>query len=998
MKKKNNMSTNHGKLKNRVGRYDMNGSYTFSEYKNNNKGIGNNGAGDLSNCKMEDGCGTGGYSAVNANSNNNNPSHGHVNSAGANSYHAHNLKYNKNSYLYDYNAHYPKKNMYEYKDKFKSGVVSSNGKNSSSSGGNCSGNGGATTNNSATENKQNNMASMSTLANVNNKTNKEKDKSKEKEKEKEKEKDTSEGRFKESNKNGIGSGSGVYMNSAGKRKNDEEKLSEEMSLLREKICFKMLKSIDIYITEIIMKSCFVTVYKMKEDELKWTRADIEGFLYIVRRSVKPFYRLIITNKKNENHLLQDINASMNLSTDQNYIFYRIINGENKFKSIFSLWFYSTEEKEKIYNVLKDIVEQACHDRKSISNGVAVGGSHSNVDMDNISTDGVANVSYNKNVNFILSKGGTNVQDLQTGVLHSEEISTERVPTAGVSVIKNTGNRHDKKGMHAERANPIDDNDGSVGKAKGGEDTSNANAQKKGKIKKNSTSAHDHSKEGEIHEGNYEANLAKKHGAGYVNSIVMNGAYGGGGSNGGGNANGALGNYTNGSYLKEAFPHGGYAKKIPTGDGEEVGGGCNGHFKAPNEEKHKQDYNDKAGKNLLYLIKGLSIEHEKEQLDKRYTQDMYYENNIIAGSTHGLHKSFALDEKSNFCAKEMDGKTGGEAIMNLLGLSKNNEQKEEDEERKKKMKKKKNILVDNAGNAVTVGINGSQNNVGGSLDASNIMNKSNMQKREKQLVPSHSRDSINNHNVSRSNESNDSSNHNGNNKMHAYYRSNQNGNDEYTMNKSLHVEGKYSEKQAYQNCSVENAYNREVEMQCNHNMEEKNMTNALLDIIKVKSGRMSAEQFSGEQFGGEQYGGEQFGTTHFKAQHNSVSNGGRHLPSSLLSAYNTDSYDVLLKMQNEIEISEKKKNNNVMSGSCGNVHDDAYAHSQNSYAAMLSNKNKQNGKYDNNAFEKHHNIGDFKNKSITLNRSTIHNVIRETLQSDEFVNLLWEKLVTSKSFH
>ncbi|KNC37253.1 asparagine-rich antigen, partial [Plasmodium falciparum RAJ116] len=185
----------------------------------------------------------------------------------------------------------------------------------------------------------------------------------------------------------------------------EEKEEEGMKLLREKICFKMLKSIDIYITEIIMKSCFVTVYKMKDDELKWKRADIEGFLYIVKRSIKPYYRLIITNKKNEKHLLQDIDTNMNLSTDQNYIFYRIINEETNVRNIYSLWFYSTEEKEQIYKVLKNIVEKAYQEKVGIT-------------QDN--TNNVSNMNNICNVNNNRNSILTNIGSMKNGSVTMEE--------------------------------------------------------------------------------------------------------------------------------------------------------------------------------------------------------------------------------------------------------------------------------------------------------------------------------------------------------------------------------------------------------------------------------------------------------------------------------------------------------------------------------------------------------------------------------------------------
>lgn len=421
MKKRNTLSTSYGRLKGRVSRYDMNSSYNLNEHKNNknsaleeikdyktgetshdningnninnnkninnNNKINNNKINSSNNCALVNSSNTINNNLNNINNINNISNTNH--SVNNSTYQSCNNKYNKNGFVYDYNTYYTKKSS-DLKGKLKNEneSMNSDGNNdvtriNSNHSNNIVLNDLNNSMNSLNIPKDNNISHVNNMTPINNmmkginnrndsvnthmynmKNLKDIRLYNHKEKKNVNEENVNVDQDNEE-KNLVETQNENDKRNEKKEEDDdedvdeaEEKEEEGMKLLREKICFKMLKSIDIYITEIIMKSCFVTVYKMKDDELKWKRADIEGFLYIVKRSIKPYYRLIITNKKNEKHLLQDIDTNMNLSTDQNYIFYRIINEETNVRNIYSLWFYSTEEKEQIYKVLKNIVEKS----------------------------------------------------------------------------------------------------------------------------------------------------------------------------------------------------------------------------------------------------------------------------------------------------------------------------------------------------------------------------------------------------------------------------------------------------------------------------------------------------------------------------------------------------------------------------------------------------------------------------------------------------------------
>ncbi|SCO71691.1 mRNA-decapping enzyme subunit 1, putative [Plasmodium vivax] len=1093
MKKKNiAAATSYGKVKSRVNRYDMNGSYNFNETKNGGKVPGGGTPGDGKKSRPEaPPAGKAANSAVTS----------PQNSGGGNAHHAQAAKYVKNAYPYDYNAYGPKK-VGEYKEKMKGpmkgaghgGDGGAHGEGRSSQAGMNSG--GAPDGKAIAGGSKGNVDDANG-ANMNG-----------------------------GNANG-GNTTGVHPSGAnlsntnagrsqntGRKGNKNENLNEEVSLLREKICFKMLKSIDIYITEIIMKSSFVTVYKMKEDELKWVRADIEGFLYIVRRSIKPTYRLIITNKKNENHLVQDIHGRINLSTDQNYIFYRVHNEESNLKSTYSLWFYSTEEKEKIYSMLRELVDRGAG-APSVSGAANLGSS----DVSGIANG--ANVGYvhSKNINFILSKGeggvseGAAIGGMAVGGMAAGGMTTGGMAAGGVA--PGGGIMGAKPNDSSSKSVLLNGHDEEL--LKGGAISGADHAQRKANAKNgipmmapDSGRDNDYEKNFELMGNNKLENLYAK----------MNIPLGEGGHIPPGAANAIYGNYlkqlykssggVNGMDGMEAIGQRGKMKDTP---GEEGLAGCDSNVKG-GAQQNSVDFNDKVGRKLLYLIKGLPMEGERgvekggerggekgsDNLKKLSGPDFYEgrkSEDMPRGGGGGTNNP-AVDPKGGgggggYPNDKGSAISGGEAIMNLLGLSKNSDVKEDEVEDKKKKKKKKGasgegpsgggangsangnaaaIAIVNANassGAITSGDNAGMNQMGSALGAKGFeanMQKRGLQLREMQLRELQFREMQLREMQLRGMQMNglvmngvpingmamngmlpsgmppngmlpngvppNGMPPNGmppnlmqmhhpqgndlqmlpfpaeemNGKAMKYAKGKSDCSEEPVSNNHP-VEKAYLERPSFQNNSIESLHSKEVEV-INGNMDdEKQMTSALLNIIKQKGDRANHVQgFEG-------------------ANHHGGHDG--------MNEFHPDSYEMLLKMQGGGGSGERRAKSgqrvtNRMGSHVGSQlgsqlgshlgshlgsnlgshlgsHLDNRSHNGPFDEGEMPRRNNHPGysphdkqllKYEDERMDSFSGVEDYKNRSILLSRNTIHNVIKETLQSDEFVNLLWEKLVTSKN--
>ncbi|CAA9987219.1 mRNA-decapping enzyme subunit 1, putative [Plasmodium knowlesi strain H] len=1025
MKKKNiAATTSYGKVKSRVNRYDMNGSYNFTESKNGGKVPGGSTPGDGKKSRAE--APPAGKAANNATNSTavSSLQNSTQNTGGGNPHHVQATKYVKNAYPYDYNAYGPKK-VGEYKEKMR-GPMESVGH-----GGDSGAQGEGRSSQAVTNNAGGNKGNGDNAIGMN----------------------PSGGNLNHAN--------GGRSQNTGRKGNKEERLNEEVSLLREKICFKMLKSIDIYITEIIMKSSFVTVYKMKEDELKWVRADIEGFLYIVRRSIKPTYRLIITNKKNENHLVQDIHGRINLSTDQNYIFYRVHNEESNLKSTYSLWFYSTEEKEKIYSMLKELVDKG-ESAPSVSGTANLG----NPDISGLANGSNVGYVHSKNINFILSKG-------ESGV--NEGAAIAGISTGGGGgIVGAKPNDSSSKNMlmngHEEEL--IKGGANHVGMVGGGDNSVQRKANGKNLIPlmaPDSGRDNDCEKNFELMGNNKLENLYGK----------MNIPLGDGGHVPPGAANAIYGNYLKHLYKSSGGGSGGMngmeaigqKSKMKDAPGEEGLGGCDSNMKGMAQQNHI-DFNDKVGRKLLYLIKGLPMDGEKggekgsDNLKKLPGQDFYEgrkSEDMPRGSGGGTNNSVVDIRGVGVGANNTGGSgvgggagypndkgsaiSGGEAIMNLLGLSKNGEVKEDEVEDKKKKKKKKGgngeVAMGGGANAsananisaVPSGDSAGMNHINNALGVKEF--EANMQKRGLQLREMQMRElqfremqlremqlrgmqmngmvmngvPMNGMAMSHP-QGNDlqmlplpAEEINGK-AMKKYGKGRSDCSEEPVGNKHP-LEKNYLERPSFQNNSIESLHSKEVEVSNGSMDDEKNMTNALLDIIKQKADREN--QIMGVD-GVKYHGG-----------HDSI------------SEFNTDSYDMMLKMQGGGGSGERREKSghrvsnrmgSHVSGHVGsNFNTQLSSHMESHLGSHLgshidnrshngpfdegemprmnnhpgySPHDKQLLKYEDERTDSYSGMEDYKNGSILLNRNTIHNVIKETLQSDEFVNLLWKKLVMSKN--
>ncbi|KAM9102651.1 mRNA-decapping enzyme 1A [Sarcophilus harrisii] len=129
-----------------------------------------------------------------------------------------------------------------------------------------------------------------------------------------------------------------------------------------------LRRHDPYITSIADLTGQVALYTFSPEANQWEKTDIEGTLFVYRRSASPFHGFTIVNRLNMTNLVEPVNKDLEFQLHEPFLLYR-----NASLSIYSIWFYDKNDCHRIAKLMAKVVEQetqrcqqAANDRQSPS--------------------------------------------------------------------------------------------------------------------------------------------------------------------------------------------------------------------------------------------------------------------------------------------------------------------------------------------------------------------------------------------------------------------------------------------------------------------------------------------------------------------------------------------------------------------------------------------------------------------------------------------------------
>ncbi|KAI4334208.1 hypothetical protein L6164_018925 [Bauhinia variegata] len=112
----------------------------------------------------------------------------------------------------------------------------------------------------------------------------------------------------------------------------------------------VLQRIDPFVEEILITAAHVTFYEFNIDLSQWSRKDVEGSLFVVKRNTQPRFQFIVMNRRNTENLVENLLGDFEYEVQVPYLLYR-----NGAQEVNGIWFYNARECEEVANLFNRIL-------------------------------------------------------------------------------------------------------------------------------------------------------------------------------------------------------------------------------------------------------------------------------------------------------------------------------------------------------------------------------------------------------------------------------------------------------------------------------------------------------------------------------------------------------------------------------------------------------------------------------------------------------------------
>lgn len=111
----------------------------------------------------------------------------------------------------------------------------------------------------------------------------------------------------------------------------------------------VIQRMDPEVEEVIATSGHVALYDFDTVSSQWSRKDVEGSLFLVKRRGSPRFRFVILNKKGDDNYWEDVGSSFSCEKQEPYVMYR-----NGAAGVVGIWFYETADCQKFAELFERI--------------------------------------------------------------------------------------------------------------------------------------------------------------------------------------------------------------------------------------------------------------------------------------------------------------------------------------------------------------------------------------------------------------------------------------------------------------------------------------------------------------------------------------------------------------------------------------------------------------------------------------------------------------------
>lgn len=127
---------------------------------------------------------------------------------------------------------------------------------------------------------------------------------------------------------------------------------------------RVLQRIDSSIIDVVSSATHVVLYEFNESAQAWEKRNVEGSLFVAKRSDSPRFKLIVMNRNAKENLEIPLAAKFQMQVREPYLIFRLENGDDEDNAekmpIRGIWFHDGKEREVICGVLEKVMKVLAH--------------------------------------------------------------------------------------------------------------------------------------------------------------------------------------------------------------------------------------------------------------------------------------------------------------------------------------------------------------------------------------------------------------------------------------------------------------------------------------------------------------------------------------------------------------------------------------------------------------------------------------------------------------
>ncbi|CAM6018345.1 unnamed protein product [Sphagnum balticum] len=112
----------------------------------------------------------------------------------------------------------------------------------------------------------------------------------------------------------------------------------------------VLQRMDRHVEDILTTAAHVTFYQFSVEDSQWSRKDVEGSLFVVKRRTQPRFQFVVMNRRSTENLVEDLLGEFEYEVQVPYLLYR-----NAAQEVNGIWFYNPRECEEVAKLFQRIL-------------------------------------------------------------------------------------------------------------------------------------------------------------------------------------------------------------------------------------------------------------------------------------------------------------------------------------------------------------------------------------------------------------------------------------------------------------------------------------------------------------------------------------------------------------------------------------------------------------------------------------------------------------------